>query len=145
MAIGAVIVFEGQHGIGVQEVPGWREQQLGPRRLYLAAKQSLPARRSNWTSPELNYFRTATTLFQLYALDHRHPIVNGYSGWGTQLQELLGSRIGPLHEPGHMAEVVRGLRRAGVRYILLHQATFVEPEMARQIVDELQAASGPDR
>ena len=88
----------------------------------------------------MNYFQTTTTLFQLHALEHRHPIVNGYSGWSTQLQELLGARRSPLHEPGHVAEVVRGLRRAGVRYVLLHEATFVEPEIARRIVAELQAA-----
>jgi hypothetical protein len=140
MAVGTVIVFEGQRGIGVQDVPGWRENNWD-RVAYTWLQNSPPGATLELDITELNYFRTATTLFQLYALDHRHPIVNGYSGWGTQLQEMLGSRIGPLHEPGHMAQVVRGLRRAGIRYILLHQATFVEPEMARQIVDELQAVT----
>ena len=140
MAVGTVIVFEGQRGIGVQDVPGWRENNWD-RVAYSWLQNSPPGATLELDITELNYFRTATTLFQLYALDHRHPIVNGYSGWGTQLQEMLGSRIGPLHEPGHMAQVVRGLRRAGIRYILLHQATFVEPEMARQIVDELQAVT----
>jgi hypothetical protein len=54
---------------------------------------------------------------------------------------MLGARTSPLHEPGHLPEVVRGLRWAGVRYILLHQATFVETEWPRQIVAEMEGAS----
>jgi hypothetical protein len=53
---------------------------------------------------------------------------------------MLGARTSPLHEPGHLPEVVRGLRRAGVRYILLHQATFVETAWPGQIVAEMQDA-----
>jgi hypothetical protein len=89
----------------------------------------------------MNFFQTPTTLFQLNALMHRHPIVNGYSGWSTQLQELLGARRGPIHEPGNIPDVVRGLRRAGVRYVLLHQATFLEAAAPARIVAEMQTAS----
>jgi len=139
MVFGAVIVLEGQHRVGVREVPGWREHNWD-RVAYTWLRNSPPGAALELEITGMNYFQTTTTLFQLQALEHRHPIVNGYSGWSTQLQELLGARRSPVHEPGHMAEVVRGLRRVGVRYILLHQATFVEPELARQIVDELQAA-----
>jgi hypothetical protein len=79
-------------------------------------------------------------MFQLNALRHRHPIVNGYSGWSTELQELLGVREGPLREPGGLPDVLRGLRRAGVRYVLLHEATFVDAAVPRRLVAEMQAA-----
>src|SRR5580765_6509311 len=125
IAVGAAIVFEGQHGIAVQEVPGWRDNNWD-RVAYTWLRNSPPGAALELDITEMNYFRTATTLFQLYALEHRHPIINGYSGWSTSLQEMLGARTSPLHEPGHIPEVVRGLRWAGVRYILLHQATFVE-------------------
>ena len=139
IAVGAAIVFEGQHGIAVQEVPGWRDNTWD-RVAYAWLRNSPPGAALELDITGMDYIRRATTLFQLHALEHRHPIVNGYSGWSTQLQELLGARRSPLHEPGHVAEVVRGLRRAGVRYVLLHEATFVEPEMARRIVGELQTA-----
>ena len=139
LAFGAVIVLEGQRGIGVQEVPGWRENSWD-RVAYTWLKNSPPGGALELDITEMNYFRTATTLFQLHAIEHRHPIINGYSGWSTSLQEMLGARTSPVHEPGNMAQVVRGLRRAGVRYILLHQATFVEAEVAQQIVAELQTA-----
>jgi len=139
MAFAAVIVLEGQHRVRVREVPGWREHNWD-RVAYTWLRNSPPGAAIELEITGMNYFQTTTTLFQLHALEHRHPIVNGYSGWSTQLQELLGARRSPLHEPGHVAEVVRGLRRAGVRYVLLHEATFVEPEIARQIVAELQAA-----
>jgi hypothetical protein len=139
-AFGAVIVLEGQRGIGVEDVPGWRENNWD-RVAYTWLRNSPPGAALELDITEMNYFRTATTLFQLYALEHRHPIVNGYSGWSTSLQEMLGARNSPLHEPGHMPEVVRGLRRAGVRYILLHQATFVEADAPQQIVAEMRAAN----
>jgi len=139
IAVGAAIVFEGQHGIAVQEVPGWRDNNWD-RVAYAWLRNSPPGAALELDITGMDYIRRPTTLFQLHALEHRHPIVNGYSGWSTQLQELLGARRSPFHEPGHVAEVVRGLRRAGVRYVLLHEATFVEPEMARRIVGELQTA-----
>lgn len=139
MAFGAVIVLEGQHRVRVREVPGWREHTWD-RVAYTWLRNSPPGAALELEITGMNYFQTTTTLFQLRALEHRHPIVNGYSGWSTQLQEMLGARRSPLHEPGHVAEVMRGLRRAGVRYVLLHEATFVEPEIARQIVAEMQAA-----
>jgi len=139
IAFGAVIVLEGQHRVRVREVPGWREHNWD-RVAYTWLRNSPPGAVLELEITGMNYFQTTTTLFQLRALEHRHPIVNGYSGWSTSLQEMLGARRSPLHEPGHVAEVVRGLRRAGVRYVLLHEATFVEPEIARRIIAELQAA-----
>jgi hypothetical protein len=138
-AFGAVTVLEGQHGVGVTEVPGWRENNWD-RVAYTWLRDSPPGGALELDITEMNYFQTPTTLFQLNALLHRHPIVNGYSGWSTQLQELLGGRRGPIHEPGHMADVVRGLRRAGVRYVLLHQATFLEAAAPGRIVAEMQDA-----
>jgi hypothetical protein len=139
-AFGAVIVLEGQHGVGVTDVPGWRENNWD-RVAYTWLRDSPPGGVLELDITEMNFFQTPTTLFQLNALMHRHPIVNGYSGWSTQLQELLGGRTGPIHEPGHMPDVVRGLRRAGVRYVLLHQATFLEAAAPARIVAEMQAAS----
>ena len=50
MAAGTVIVFEGQRGIGVQDVPGWRENNWDCV-AYTWLRNSCLARRSNWTSP----------------------------------------------------------------------------------------------
>jgi len=139
IALAAVIVLEGQHGIGVTEVPGWRENNWD-RVAYAWLRDSPPGGVLELDITELNFFQTATTMFQLHALSHRHPIVNGYSGWSTQLQELLGTRMSPLREPGRLPDVLRGLRRAGVRYVLLHQATFVDAAVAAQLVAEMRSA-----
>jgi hypothetical protein len=140
IALGAVIVLEGQHGIGVGKVPGWRENNWD-RVAYRWLRDSPPGGVLELDITELNAFQTATTMFQLYTLTHRHPIVNGYSGWSTQLQEFLGARMSPLREPGRLPEVLRGLRRAGVRYVLLHQATFADAAMPAQLVAEMRTAS----
>ena len=94
-----MIVVEGQHGVGVQEVPGWSDNNWD-RVAYAWLRDSPPGGVLELDITELNFFQTATTMFQLNALRHRHPIVNGYSGWSTQLQELLGVRESPLREPG---------------------------------------------
>ena len=80
IAFGAVIVVEGQHGVGVQEVPGWSDNNWD-RVAYAWLRDSPPGGVLELDITELNFFQTATTMFQLNALRHRHPIVNGYSGW----------------------------------------------------------------
>jgi hypothetical protein len=140
IAFGAVIVVEGQHGVGVQEVPGWSDNNWD-RVAYAWLRDSPPGGVLELDINELNSFQTATTMFQLNALRHRHPIVNGYSGWSTQLQELLGVRESPLREPGGLPQVLRGLRRAGVRYVLLHEATFVDKAVPQRLAAEMQAAA----
>jgi len=140
IAFGAVIVVEGQHGVGVQEVPGWSDNNWD-RVAYAWLRDSPPGGVLELDINELNSFQTATTMFQLNALRHRHPIVNGYSGWSTQLQELLGVRESPLREPGGLPQVLRGLRRAGVRYVLVHEATFVDKAMPQRLAAEMQAAA----
>jgi hypothetical protein len=72
-----------------------------------------------------------TTLrYQYGTLIHGQPIVNGYSGYGSPLQHLLGAPFSPLHDledPGGWLDMLRSI---DVRYILVHHPWFGEAEAA---------------
>jgi hypothetical protein len=62
--------------------------------------------------------------YQMSTLRHGHPIVNGYSGYGYALQDFLGSPASPLAYPDEVPSTLAGLRRLGVRYVVLHPSFF---------------------
>ena len=140
VAIAAVIILEGQHGVGVSDIPGWRDKSWSGV-AYEWLRQSPPGGVLELNITEMDDFHPFTPVYQLNALEHRHPIVNGYAGWKSNLQELLGGVASPLREPAQLPQTMRGLRWVGVRYVLLHQATFLDAEVPRRIVAEMQAAS----
>jgi hypothetical protein len=91
-----------------------------------------------------------TLVYQYNTLLHRHPIVNGYSGYGYGLQDFLGGPGSPLNEPDAMAGVLLGLRMIGVRYLLVHRSAFSNrPDYGwpdpNRLVDAIDTAAGPGR
>ena len=140
VAIATVIVLEGQHGVGLSDVAGWRDKSWD-RVAYDWLRESPPGGVLELNITEMDDFHAFTPIYQLNALDHRHPIVNGYAGWKSNLQELFGGAASPLREPGHVTETLRGLRRIGVRYVLLHERTFMDREEPRRLVADFQAAA----
>jgi len=73
---------------------------------------------------------------------HRHPILNGYSGFKSALQEWLGGPSSPLIEPGELGDTLRGLRAIGVRYVLLHDATFPTERDAGTLAERIRSTPG---
>src|SRR5262249_28623755 len=81
-----------------------------------------------------------TTTYQLEALRHKHPIINGYSGFKSQLQEWLG---GPPSPPrGQLAEAVTRARAIGVGYVVLHYPTFASPQDAASLAQAIRSVPG---
>jgi hypothetical protein len=69
-------------------------------------------------------FAPFTVTYQYNTLFHRHPVVNGYSGTGYALQDFLADSASPLLRAFEVQDALHGLRRLGVRYLVLHQALF---------------------
>lgn len=65
-----------------------------------------------------------TLTYQYATLVHRHAIVNGYSGYGTALQEFLGGSGSPLLELDRMDDVLAMLRAIGIRYVIVHPRDY---------------------
>jgi len=133
-------VLEGQHsGGGLSEV-GTPDDKTWERASYDWLRASPPGAVLELNITRMNDFHPFTTMYQLNALRHRHPIVNGYAGWPSQLQEFLGDGASPIHEAGHIADTLEGLRAIGVNYVVLHESTFGDKGDAARIVAEMRAA-----
>ncbi|MGH9142976.1 MAG: hypothetical protein ACRD2I_17725, partial [Vicinamibacterales bacterium] len=137
--ITALIAVEGQHGVGLIDTPNPKERSWDAVAYqWLAASPPGAVLELNVT--QLDDLRPFTLVYQLQALTHRHPIVNGYAGWPSALQELLGSYASPLREPGLASQGLQGLRAIGVRYVLLHERTFASAGEAAGIAAGIRAA-----
>jgi hypothetical protein len=68
--------------------------------------------------------------YQYATLFHGHPIVNGFSGYDTPLQDLLRHALAPAQDDRVFRETVDRLRAVGVRYIVAHPGDFDAPSEA---------------
>jgi len=79
-------------------------------------------------------------IYQYNTLIHRHPIVNGWVGYSTNLQQWLGRDGSPFVEPGEMANALDLMRGLGVRYVVVHPDDFVPRDAGPPTLDALTAA-----
>jgi hypothetical protein len=138
VTIGAVIVLEGQHGVGIIGAPAAHEHSWD-RVAYEWLRQSPPGGAIELDITQQDDFQVFTTIYALNAVRHKHPIVNGNGGWRSALQEFLGAPASPLRD-GQAAGALRGLRAIGVRYVLLHPFTFRDPDLAVRLAAEIHDA-----
>ena len=140
-AIGGIVLLEGQHGVGLSAVPDM-VQRSWDRVAYDWLRASPPGATLELTITQQDDFHPFTTGYQLAAMRHRHPILNGYSGFKSALQEWLGGPSSPLIEPGELGDTLRGLRAIGVRYVLLHDATFPTERDAGTLAERIRSTPG---
>ena len=88
--IAATILVEGQHGVGLTDTPNPKEKSWDAV-AYDWLRASPPGAVIELNVTQLDDVRPFTIAYQFQALMHRHPIVNGYGGWKSTLQELFGS------------------------------------------------------
>ena len=81
-----------------------------------------------------------TLHYQFMTLAHGHPIVNGYSGYGTPLLELLDSAASPLNDTERFPAAVRMLRSIGIRYVIVHPGDYDATSRAASVPDRTIAA-----
>ncbi len=65
-----------------------------------------------------------TLPYQFATLRHRHPIVNGFTGTGSDLQDFLGGAASPFNNPSLVSDALRGLSAIGVRYVVDHRDLY---------------------
>ena len=75
--------------------------------------------------------------YQFRTLIHGNRIVNGYSGYGSALQDFL--RGPPSTEGGAAGDQLAMFRALGLRYVVIHGQLYADPAIARDLVDEMRA------
>jgi hypothetical protein len=78
--------------------------------------------------------------YQFMTLVHRHPIVNGFSGYVTPLVEVLGSASSPLADFDHFPSTIRMIRSLGVRYVMVHPGDYDAGAVGARVPDRIVAA-----
>jgi hypothetical protein len=79
--------------------------------------------------PIVEWAIAPTLTYQYATLSHGHPIVNGYSGYGSALQEFLGGGASPLNDLDRIDDSLNLLRAVGVRYVLVHPRDYDDPNL----------------
>ena len=93
--------------------------------------------------PILEWSIAPTLTYQYATLSHGHRIVNGYSGYGTPLQQFLGGASSPLNDLDRIDEALDLLRAVGVRYVLVHPRDYADPTVGAETLAAIGAR--PDK
>ena len=133
-----LVCFEGYGAIPLAEVgPGGRTGDFGLydwlRAQPEGAVLELPIGRLDG-----NYL---AFVYEYNTLVHRHPIVNGWTGYSTDLQQFLGSDASPFQDPDRLRDGLDLLRGLGVRYVIVHPDDFDPRDNAAPIFHGLIDAS----
>lgn len=138
VVLGLVIVVEGRLAASIDPFPPIQRNLDRPAYEWLRASPPGAALELNIT--QQNDFHPFTLIYMFNTLLHRHPIVNGYTGWTSGLQEFLGGPASPFREPGRVAEALEALRTVGVQYVLLHWWSYSDADEPARILSEVRAA-----
>jgi hypothetical protein len=137
-ALSAVVLLEGRQSASIDPFPP--VQRKLDRAAYEWLRDSPPGAAVELRIVQQNDFHPFTLFYQFNTLLHRHPIVNGYTGWPSSLQEFLGGPASPFREPGRVADTLMALRTIGVRYVLLHWWTYADGVEPGMVMSEMRAA-----
>ena len=75
----------------------------------------------------------------LQTLEHRQPLVNGYSGFTTPLVSYLARPGSPLDSLSNYSDVLSGMRAINVRYIVVNADCFRCADNASALVSTIRA------
>jgi F5/8 type C domain-containing protein len=130
--LGAVIVAEGYIGpLPLERLPSAEMAMDRAAYEFLASRPDGAVLELPMGGPD------PAVRYQFRTLLHGHRIVNGYSGYGSALQDFLTGP--PSTEPDGFAETVALGRAIGVRYLVVHGQLYRDRETARRVADDIRA------
>jgi hypothetical protein len=137
-AIGAAIVAEGW-AAPLTLAPFDAHGRPADRSAYRWLAQQPPG--AALELPIMEWSIAPTLTYQYATLSHGHPIVNGYSGYGTPLQEFLGGAASPLNDLDRIGDALDLLRAVGVRYVLVHPRDYADAAVGADTAAAIRAQS----
>jgi hypothetical protein len=97
------------------------------------------ARQAKGPMLELPVGGTAISVRHLYqTLVHRNRTVNGYSGYGSPLQDFIGGP--PFGELERLDDALTMARTLGIRWLMVHPPLYRDPEQGEALVRGLRSA-----
>ena len=147
VALGAAIVIEGYGGPMAMVAFQPDQRTRAPLNTWLRQAPPGGLLEIPIAGPDLSPF---TLVYQYNTLFHRHPVINGYSGYGYALQDFLGGPGSPIGDPDAIPGLLTALREIGVHYVVLHPSEFSGRHMLGfpdpgPLVDAInRAAGGPE-
>jgi hypothetical protein len=133
----AAAVFGEGWAVPLRMAPFDPHGRPGDRAGYRWLAQQPPGAAIELPIPEWAIAPTLT--YQYATLSHGHPIVNGYSGYGSSLQEFLGGAASPLNDLDRMDAALEALRAVDVRYVLVHPGDFADAKMGADTASAIRA------
>jgi hypothetical protein len=76
--------------------------------------------------------------YQYATLFHGHPLVNGFSGYGTPFQTALSVAMAPAADEQRFREALEKLRSIGVHYVVAHPGDFDQPSQSTWTLEALR-------
>src|SRR4051812_1683461 len=137
VAVVAAAVFAEGWAAPLQMAPFDHRGRSGDRSGYRWLAQQPPG--GVIELPILEWSIAPTLTFQYATLMHGHPIVNGYSGYGSTLQEFLGGPASPFNDPAAIGDALDVLRAVGVRYIVAHPRDFADPGFGAEVAAAIRS------
>jgi len=136
----ALLIFADTYGGGIPLASIGRRGRLPERAVYEwiavqppGAVLELPVGRMDY---DYRAFRA-----EYATLIHGHPLVNGWTGYTTPLQQFLGGFASPLRDFARFDNAIGFLRGLGVRYIVIRPDDFDDRALASQLAATLATRS----
>jgi hypothetical protein len=133
LLLGAAAIAEGYMGpLPLERVPS--AQMAGDRAAYewLATQPPGPMIELPLGEPD------PAVRYQFRTLIHGNRIVNGYSGYGSALQDFL--RGPPSTESGG-ADRLAMFRALGLRYVVIHGQLYGDAAVAQRVIEDMRAGT----
>jgi hypothetical protein len=78
--------------------------------------------------------------YQYAALEHRHPLVNGASGFATRFMRSLDVAVSPWMEHAVILDMLVQAHQRGARYVLVHRNDYLYAPLSDAVVGTLRAS-----
>lgn len=82
-----------------------------------------------------------TLRYQYAALEHRHPLINGASGFATRFMGDLDVAIAPWTEYIVMEDILSQAHQRGARYVVVHRNDYLYAPLSNAVVSALRASA----
>jgi hypothetical protein len=132
VAVSVLVAFADTFGGGIPLAAIGRHGRLAERIVYEWIARQPPGAVLELPIGPLDYDYRAFR-YQYATLVHGHPLVNGWTGYSTPLQQWLGSTVSPLRDPDDADDAIRFLQGLGVGYVVFHPDDFADGDAAAHL------------